>query len=205
MNDRLKATGIEPPADLSLTRGNLLVVGTGAFGVTMLPAWMAMLRAWYPNIAVETILTENAERLVQRRSIEAVTRRSVHTSFWDESGVSHRDLADWADLVLVVPATMDFMSKLSLGITDSLALYVVPLASSPVVIVPSAPERMISSITSTRHLRNLKNVGYHVMPTRQGIAVSSNQLEGGGMANIHEVVLFAAEVLHEDGGRSSRD
>ncbi|MFD0856598.1 flavoprotein [Actinomadura adrarensis] len=195
-------TGVDAPADLPLARGRLLMIGTGAFGVSMLPAWMAILRSWYAGLTVETILTESAQRLVRKRAIEAVTGRRVRSSFWDEEDVSHRTLAEWADLVIVVPATMNFISKTSLGITESLALYTTALAEAPVVIVPSVPERILTSAVARRHIRNLENAGFHVMPPGQGLAVSSGQVETGGMANIQEVIAFAAGIVHR--GRTAR-
>lgn len=203
MNRIPNVTGAAAPGDLPLGRGHLLLIGTGAIGVTMLPAWATMLQSWYENLEIETILTRSAERLVRRNAIEAVTRKRVHRSFWDESGVSHRSLADWADLVLVVPATMNFISKTSLGITETLALYIATITPAPVVVAPSAPQRILTSTVGARHLRNLAQNGFHVMPTREGIAISTGDVELGGMANIVDVVAFASTVLTTSGEKSN--
>ena len=63
---------------------------------------------------VRTVMTEAACRLVGPKSFEAVTGSPVYTAMWsapDESRISHIELADWADLIVVAPATANVLGK----------------------------------------------------------------------------------------------
>ena len=69
---------------------------------------------------VRTVLTENALRLVGAKSFEAVTGGPVYTSMWEgeEFKIGHINLADWADVVVVAPATANIIGKFANGISD---------------------------------------------------------------------------------------
>ena len=72
---------------------------------------------------VRTVMTEAACRLVGPKSFEAVTGSAVFTSMWDapeEYTINHIALVDWADLVVVAPATADIIGKIANGICDDL-------------------------------------------------------------------------------------
>ncbi|MCE5186901.1 MAG: phosphopantothenoylcysteine decarboxylase [Planctomycetaceae bacterium] len=73
--------------------------------------------------AVRTIMTDNACRLVTPATFEAVTGQPVYTSLWHESNdfkISHIQLADWADCVVIAPATANLIAKAAAGICDDL-------------------------------------------------------------------------------------
>lgn len=72
---------------------------------------------------VKTVMTEAACRLVGPKSFEAVTGSAVYTTMWsapDEFKISHIDLAGWADLIVVAPATANIIGKAANGICDDL-------------------------------------------------------------------------------------
>ena len=71
---------------------------------------------------VRTVLTENALQLVGAKSFEAVTGGPVHTSMWEqqEFKIGHVNLADWADLIVIAPATANIIGKFAHGICDDL-------------------------------------------------------------------------------------
>ncbi len=92
------------PRDLPLARGRLLLIGTGAFGVTQLPQWIVALRRWY-GVDVRTSVTHSAVRLVAPGALAVASGHAVAGPDWDTSTgrVPHRDLASWPDLVIVDP------------------------------------------------------------------------------------------------------
>jgi phosphopantothenoylcysteine decarboxylase/phosphopantothenate--cysteine ligase len=72
---------------------------------------------------VRTIMTDNACRLVTPATFEAVTGQPVYTSLWqgsEEFKIGHVNLADWADGVVVAPATANIIAKAASGICDDL-------------------------------------------------------------------------------------
>lgn len=184
------------PADLVLPRGRALLVGTGAFGVSTLPSWALLLRASY-GWSVRACLTYSATALVSRQALAAATQAPVSGPEWaTEQGVTpHQELAEWPDVVIVVPATVNFVAKCALGIPDNLALNVVMSTTAPVVLVPSIPEHVLPRPSLRRHLAALEEEGYHVVPTQRGISVHSGKTREGGMADIGTTLRFVTAVM----------
>lgn len=184
------------PGDLPLARGRVLLVGTGAFGVSTLPSWALLLRSWY-GWTVRACLTSAATRLVAPAALAAATGHAVSGPDWDtEPGVPHQVLADWPDLVLVAPATLSFVAKCALGMPDSLALATVMATSAPVLVVPSVAERSLGRPSTQRHLEALREEGYHVVGPRPGISVHTGSSAPGAMADIATTLRAAWHVLH---------
>lgn len=190
---------MESPPAIDLPRGNLLLIGTGALPVSLLPGWVMCLRHWYPW-SVRVGLTWSAARLVAPAAIASVTGHPVIGPDWDTTSgrVDHREAAGWADLVLVVPATGNFVAKCAAGITDSLALATVSFTSAPVVLAPSlAGPVAAGSAAAARNLRQLVEDGFHVMPTAVGLSAHSGQSEVGAMPTIFDVLRFVAAALRD--------
>lgn len=100
----------------------VLIVGTGALGVAFLPFWINWLGNAHPEDEIRVALTRSALRFVSADAIAVLSGKEVFIDDWSEfSGVDvpHVELARWADLVLVHPATLHFVSRLALGITDT--------------------------------------------------------------------------------------
>lgn len=175
--------------DIHLPRGNLLVVGTGALPVAMLPGWVMCLRTWF-NWHVRTCLTWSAERLVSPAALAAVSNNAVSGPgpTTKSEVVEHRELAEWADLVLVVPATGNFIAHCAHGMADSLALTTVAFTNAPVVIVPSLAAPVLTRPATQRNLRTLEEDGRIVLPTAPGTSAHSGQVELGAMPDIFSVL-----------------
>jgi len=72
---------------------------------------------------VRTIMTENACKLITPVTLEAVTGQPVYTSMWqgpENFKIGHIQMADWADVVVVAPATANIIAKVAAGICDDL-------------------------------------------------------------------------------------
>jgi phosphopantothenoylcysteine decarboxylase/phosphopantothenate--cysteine ligase len=72
---------------------------------------------------VNTIMTESACQLICPKSFEAVTGQPVYTNMWQSNGefrIGHVSAADWADIVVVAPATANIIGKIANGICDDL-------------------------------------------------------------------------------------
>ncbi|GAA2794046.1 hypothetical protein GCM10010452_22900 [Crossiella cryophila] len=137
---------------------NLLVVGTGALGVSMLPFWLNWLRHNYPDVTVRVALTRGATRLVSPQAVAAMTRTPVFFDEWTEEPAPvapHVELAEWADAIVVQAATVHFLSRLALGLTDTPLLLALQLTAAPVGIAPSLPPGAERSPTIATHLSTL--------------------------------------------------
>ncbi|GAA2974503.1 flavoprotein [Actinokineospora diospyrosa] len=184
------------PEDLPLARGHLLLVGTGSFSVTLLPTWALLLRRWY-GTTVRACLTWSATRLVAPDALAAATRSPVAgPGFGTGAGtVEHQELALWADLVVVAPATAAFVGKCAHGISDSLALSVVTSTTAPVVIAPAFAEAASGKPSVRRNVALLAEDGYTVVGPRDGTSVHTDQVGPGAMADLGAILRAARDLL----------
>ncbi|MFE0810722.1 flavoprotein [Streptomyces sp. NPDC058848] len=188
-----------PPA-IDLPRSRLLLVGCGAFGVTALPSWAVLMRMWY-GWHIRACLTHAAAQLVSAPALAAATQAPVEGPDWDTArGVTpHQELAEWADIVIVAPATTNFVAKCALGMPDSLALSAVLATRAPVVLAPSIPEGAFERPSVQRNLRLLAEDGFHVAPMQPGVSVHKAKVGiAAGMPDIHTTLRFAAAVLRPE-------
>ncbi|MFF1415789.1 flavoprotein [Streptomyces sp. NPDC058289] len=187
------------PRDLlDLPRGQILMVGTGAFDVVKMPTWAMWLRVtcgW----SVRVCLTASAELLVSRRALAAAAQAPVSGPEWDtEQGrVPHQELAEWADLVLVLPATVNFIGKCAAGITDDLALTTVMNTDAPVVIGPSIPATALRRPAVRRNLRTLQEDGFFVVPPAAGTSVHEGRTTDGWGSELGSALECGAKALAE--------
>jgi phosphopantothenoylcysteine decarboxylase/phosphopantothenate--cysteine ligase len=162
------------PRDLPLARGRLLLIGTGAFGVTQLPQWIVALRRWY-GVDVRTCVTHSAVRLVAPGALAVASGHAVAGPDWDTSTgrVPHRDLASWPDLVMDTPA--------------------------PVVVAPSLPEGTSRFPPVVRNLRSLAADGIVVVPTVAGVSLDDGGPTTGAMAGLVDILRHARQAVHAPG------
>lgn len=184
------------PQHLPLQRGQVVLIGTGAFSVTELPGWAALLRSWY-GWSLRPCLTYSAERLVSREALAAGAGAAVWGPDWPTADgvLPHQELAGWADLVLVMPATTCFVAKCAAGMPDSLALSSVMSAAAPVILVPSFPESALRRPSVERNIKLAEEEGYYVVPTQHGVSVHTGRTGPGAMADLVTVLRFVESVL----------
>ena len=98
--------------------------------------------------AVETILTDAAQKFVGAVTFSAIAGRAAHTDLWDPlcvPGELHIELTRRADLVLVAPATADLMARAAQGLADDLATTLLLSAKGAVAMAPAMHARMWST------------------------------------------------------------
>src|SRR5438067_348104 len=130
---------------------------------------------------VRVIVTPNAARFVSPLSLAAVSDHGVIMEQWGDSGrggVDHIELARWADLMLVAPATANIIAKLAVGIADD-ALSTYALAHRGKLIVsPAMNTSMLQHPTVQSNLATLRGRGVIVLDPDSGILACGD--EGSG-------------------------
>jgi len=144
---------------------------------------------------VKTVMTEAACRLIGPKSFEAVTRSAVFASLWDppeEYKISHIALADWADVVVVAPATANIIGKIANGICDDLLSTTLcacwPLIKSGVTLLaPAMNHNMWDNPAVQRNVKTVKEMGFRLIgPVKGRLA---NGTEGiGRMAEPKDIL-----------------
>ncbi|MFD8953736.1 flavoprotein [Streptomyces xanthophaeus] len=176
---------------MSETKQRLLLYGTGAIGVALLPAYVTWLRAVAPELELRILLTHSASRFVSDRALRVIgdceTRIDQWDAFDDRGGPPHLELAAWPDVVLVYPATTHFVSRFSLGLADTPGLLMLQCTRAPVVVAPSLPAGCVDNDVVNGHLAALATRrGVTVLPTSSGPSVATGTATPGAPAAFPE-------------------
>lgn len=111
---------------------------------------------------VQVVMTEAAKQFVTPLTFQAVSGREVRDSLWDaqaEAAMGHIELARWADVVLVAPATAEFLARLTHGRADDLLTTLCLATSAPVHVAPAMNRLMWSNPATTSNIATLRNRG----------------------------------------------
>lgn len=188
------------PRRLGLRRGHLLLVVTGGLAARHSPDVAEAVRGWYPDVTVRVLVTENALRFVTPTLLRVASRAPVAGPGWDDGHdlpVPHRELADWADAVVVYPASGTTVAKLAAGIGDSLALATVQDAACPVVIAPGVSPGQARRPIHLENLQRLRDSGYIVLDGVPGRAALDGTVGPGAPPPPAEIMMHvAAAVAH---------
>lgn len=118
------------------------LVLTGSAMTQAMPYWIEWARAAAPDTEFRVIVRETAYRFTTRHNLESRLRAHVQDDCWeDEIIASHIELAEWAELIIIYPATLDYSAKLSHCVTESPSLLAALSTEAVVCIAPSLPPR----------------------------------------------------------------
>ncbi|MBM4763983.1 bifunctional phosphopantothenoylcysteine decarboxylase/phosphopantothenate--cysteine ligase CoaBC [Bacillus sp. B15-48] len=120
---------------------------------------------------VKVILSESATKFVTPLTFQSLARNEVYTDTFDEKNpkvVAHIDLADWADLVLVAPATANIIGKLANGIADDMISTTLLAVTSPIWIAPAMNVHMYDHPAVKRNMQTLVEDGYAFIEPGEG-------------------------------------
>jgi phosphopantothenoylcysteine decarboxylase/phosphopantothenate--cysteine ligase len=120
---------------------------------------------------VQVVMTAGARQFVTAMTFQAVSGRPVRDDLWDESGeaaMSHIELARWADLVLVAPATADLLSRLAAGRADDLLTTLILACAAPIAVAPAMNRVMWSQAATQANVQLLRERRFSVMGPGDG-------------------------------------
>jgi SAM-dependent methyltransferase len=204
------ATETEPKAMTTRRHDRVILCLSGAVAAMHAPALVA--RLLQLGFEVRVAASKNALRFINTFSIEALVHHPVAADMYEgETRVPHIDLANWADAVLVWPATATTLSRIATGDFDSLVSAIALATSAPVIIAPSMNAGMYATPAVQRNVEQLVKDGMHVIHPAYGIEVADAPTEReeklGPAPPIHVVaqMLEAALVLHRAGKKHTPD
>ena len=178
-----------------LSERNILLGVTG--GVAAYKAVDLASRLTGAGAAVRTVMTASACELIRPKSFEAVTGQGVYTELWSlaqDHQIEHIHLVDWADTVVVAPATANILGKMAGGIADDLLSTLLCVCwEKPLLIAPAMNTRMWNNPAVQRNVNNLKETGCHFVGPEVGRLACGDQ----GLGRFAEVdaILKAIETL----------
>ena len=120
---------------------------------------------------VKVIMTESAIQFIQPLTFQALSRNDVYFDTFDEKipgKIAHIDLADWADLVLVAPATANTIGKIANGIADNMLTTILLATTAPVWIAPAMNVHMYDHPAVKQNINRLNSYGYQFIEPMEG-------------------------------------
>ena len=118
------------------------------------------------DVKIKTILTKSAKEFVTPLSVASLSQERVYDDLFNaenEAEMDHISLSRWADVILVVPATANTISKLSAGSSDDLASTVILASDKDVFLTPAMNVRMWEHPSTKQNLNKLKTYGYKII------------------------------------------
>lgn len=153
---------------------------------------------------VTAVLTRNARRFVGEATFAALTGRPVAARSFDRSYPlgAHIELAERADLVVVAPASADFLAKVAAGAADDLLTTLVLCADCPLLVVPAMNAAMWAKPAVQRNVAQIVADGAQLVPPGSGW-LSCRKAGTGRMAEPAEIAVVIEAVLAGLGPRST--
>ncbi|HKP75117.1 MAG TPA: bifunctional phosphopantothenoylcysteine decarboxylase/phosphopantothenate--cysteine ligase CoaBC [Longimicrobiaceae bacterium] len=154
---------------------------------------------------VDVVLTAGAREFVRPLSFEALTGRGVHTSLYPAGDPNlHIRLARDAALVVVAPATANFMARAAHGMADDLLSAVLLATEAPVLLCPAMNDRMYAHPASAANRERLREIGYVLAGPAVGPLAWGEGEGPGRMLEPDEILAHAGRALEGDTPLSGR-
>lgn len=168
-----------PKKPRNLNNRTVLLIVTGSIAAYKAGDVVQALRD--EGARVVCVMTECAKHFVTPLTLRALSDEPVYSDFFSAEtpyGVIHTSLAEQADLVLVSPASANFIARLAGGFASDLASTLILAARKPVVIVPAMNDNMLQHPLTQRNLATLRQAGYHAVDPIVGHLVCGKEALG---------------------------
>lgn len=181
-----------------LTGKKILLCVTG--GIAVYKACALTSKLTQAGAEVKVMMSDSAMQFVNPLTFKALSKNEVYTDTFDEKDakvIAHIDLADWADLIIVAPATANVIGKLANGIADNMITTTLLAATSDVWIAPAMNVHMYDHPAVVKNMDTLDQYGYRFINPGEGYLacgyVGKGRLEEPEMIVQHVENHFAKE------------
>jgi len=150
---------------------------------------------------VQVVMTAGAREFVTPMTFQAVSGRTVRTDLWDaaaEAAMGHIELARWAELVLIAPASADFLARLATGLADDLLGTLCLATEAPVAVAPAMNHVMWANPATVANVATLQQRGIRILGPAQGDQ-ACGEVGIGRMLEPLEIIERATSVLPSGG------
>ena len=172
----------------------ILVAVTGGIAAYKVPELIRILRR--AGACVRCAMTPEAREFVAPLVLQTLSGHPVRTNLSDaseEGEIDHISLADWAELVILAPATANTLAKLSCGLADNLVSALLLATRAPVLVAPAMNVNMWEHPATRRNLETLRQRGVFTIGPEIGELACG--WEGAGRMSQPEAIAAEAELL----------
>ena len=169
---------------------NILVGVTGGIAAYKSAGIVSLLKKKGYNVKV--VMTENATKIIGPLTLETLSRNRIYVDMWDSNPhyeVEHISLADWADVVLIAPATYNIIGKVANGIADDMLTTVISAVSvrKPVFFALAMNVNMYENPILKENINKLSSFGYRFIDAEEGL-LACNYSAKGRMSEPEDIV-----------------
>ena len=167
----------------------LLIIGGGISAYKSLDLIRLLLRK---RSSVKVVLTKSGKKFVTNLSISSLLKKQVFEETFENNNkgkIDHISLSRWADFVLVLPATANFMSKLSRGSADDLASTIILASDKETFLAPAMNVRMWLHKATQKNLASLIEYGYKFIGPEDG-SMACGEFGKGKMSSPKQILSF---------------
>jgi phosphopantothenoylcysteine decarboxylase/phosphopantothenate--cysteine ligase len=174
----------------------ILVAITG--GIAAYKAIDLVSRLRKAGCQVKVMLSDHAAEFVTPLTFKSLTGMDVAQDMFDPTGyIEHITWADWADLVVIAPATGNIIGKVASGIADELVSTTIMATTAPVLFVPAMNIHMYENPIVQQNIHKLSDLGYFFMEPEHGMLACGYRGKGRFPAPAEIVFAIATYVRHE--------
>lgn len=148
---------------------NILLAITGGIAAYKSASLARLLVKYGHNVQV--IMTKSATAFISPLTLQALTGNAVHTQLLDdtaEAGMGHIQLAKWADLLIIAPASANTLARLSMGMADDLLTTVCLATTAPILVAPAMNQQMWANPAVVLNIQTLTDLGYQIIEPTSG-------------------------------------
>ena len=169
---------------------NILVGVTGGIAAYKSAGIVSLLKKKGYNVKV--VMTENATKIIGPLTLETLSRNRIYVDMWDSNPhyeVEHISLADWADVVLIAPATYNIIGKVANGIANDMLTTILSAVSirKPVFFALAMNVNMYENPILKENINKLKSFGYRFIDAEEGL-LACNYSAKGRMSEPEDIV-----------------
>jgi phosphopantothenoylcysteine decarboxylase/phosphopantothenate--cysteine ligase len=185
---------------VSILRGARIVLGiTG--GVAAYKAVDLASKLVQQGAQVDAVLTEAAREFIGPASLNAITRRPVHGSVfeqWNSDWTGHLSLGEEADLIVIAPATANSIANLAHGLAPDMLYSAVLTSTAPLLVAPAMEDTMFRHAATQHNLETLRQRGAHIIGPESG-RLASGEFGVGRMSEPATIVGVARMAIGRQG------
>ena len=167
----------------------LLVIGGGISAYKSLDLIRLLQKK---SCSVKVVLTKSGKKFVTSLSLSSLSKNRVFEEVFDEKNkgnIDHISLSRWADLIMVLPATANFMSRLSKGSADDLASTIILASNKEIFLIPAMNVRMWEHKATQKNLNTLIDYGYKFIGPEDG-EMACGEYGKGKMSSPRQILSF---------------
>ncbi len=172
-----------------MLEGKRILLGVGG-GIAVYRAVELMRLLMKQGADVQVVMTQSAQQFVTALTFEALSGHKVHHDLFDltkDHGMGHIQLVRWADVVVVAPATANFITKITHGIAEDLLTTLLLACEKPVLLAPAMNISMWQAQATQDNIQTLKKRGFTVVEPVAG-ALACGEQGAGRLAEPETIV-----------------